>query len=96
MLAFAERPSKRVGAVSAREIEQLFFSVGDVAVMTGVSDDTIRRAISEGELTAFKVRGQLRIRKSDMEAWLGRCRYQPKDRLTEVPKRAPIRTSYRW
>lgn len=74
-----------------------FYSVADVANILGYSDDTIRRAIHDGELVAYKLRGgEFRIRETDLEAWLGRCRHQPQADVVETKPIAAIRTDYRW
>lgn len=45
-------------------------SVADVASMTGLSDTAVYRAIAAGELRATKLRGRLRIRFADIDAWI--------------------------
>jgi excisionase family DNA binding protein len=42
-------------------------SIQEAARLLGVSDDTIRRMIKSGQLPAFKVRSQWRIRKEEVE-----------------------------
>lgn len=44
-------------------------SVGDAARITGVSPDTIRKAINELRLPAKKTGRAIRIRVSDVHAW---------------------------
>lgn len=44
----------------------------EVADFLKTSVKTVRRLIGSGELPAFKVRGQLRVRKSDLEAYIDR------------------------
>jgi excisionase family DNA binding protein len=45
-------------------------SVAEVASMTGLSDTAVYRAIAAGELLAAKLRGRLRIRLADIDAWI--------------------------
>lgn len=45
-------------------------SVADVASITGLSDTAVYRAIAAGELRATKLRGRLRIRFADIDAWI--------------------------
>ena len=59
----------------SERVQARFHTVNEVAVMTSLSDDTIRRAISDGDLVAYKLRGQLRVRDRDFEAWVGRYRW---------------------
>lgn len=50
----------------------------EVADALQVSERTIRRLVSRGDLTGFKVgdRGQVRVRNEDLEAYLERQRVQ--------------------
>ena len=50
--------------------EEIFYSIRSAADRANVSASTIRREIRDGRLSAFKVRGSVRIRKSHMDAWL--------------------------
>ncbi len=65
------------------EARQLL-TVSEVARATGLSANAIYRAIASGELRASKLRGQLRIQNSDVEAWVDAAR---------VPVRATGRTN---
>ncbi len=59
--------AKRVAAESPpRE----WLSVAEAAEAIDLSEKTIRRAITRGELSASKVRSRVRIAVSDLEAWL--------------------------
>jgi excisionase family DNA binding protein len=59
-----------------------------IAELTGLSYDTVRRAILRGELPGFKVGGKLRVRESDYEGWayarpvraLRRIEHRPRNR----------------
>ena len=55
------------------EARQLL-TVSEVARATGLSANAIYRAIASGELRASKLRGQLRIQNSDVEAWVDAAR----------------------
>ena len=50
--------------------ETNFVSLVTAAERAAVSARTIRRAISCGELCAFKVMGQLRLKSGDVDVWL--------------------------
>jgi excisionase family DNA binding protein len=41
-----------------------------VATLTGFSANAVYRAVAAGELRASKMRGRLRIRLADVEAWI--------------------------
>lgn len=51
--------------------EQLL-TLDDVAKILQVSVVTVRRLINDGDLKAIKVRGQLRVRREDLEDYLRR------------------------
>lgn len=66
-------------------IERLL-SVADVADITGVSPDTIRRAIRAGDLNASKLRGCIRIRPEDVALWVDASRIPaPDDDTPHMP-----------
>lgn len=46
------------------------FTVKEVASLLKVGDRTIYSMASNGDLPAFKVRGQWRFQKKDIEAWI--------------------------
>lgn len=46
------------------------YTLEEVAKILKVSVQTVRRMISEGELRASKIRGQYRIRKDELEAYI--------------------------
>jgi excisionase family DNA binding protein len=50
--------------------EEMVYTVGEAAKALKVSKDTIRRMIKAGELTATKVRGQIRIKAASLEKYL--------------------------
>jgi len=45
-------------------------TVQDVATLLKVADKTVYTMAQRGELPAFKVRGQWRFRRSDLDAWI--------------------------
>ena len=47
-----------------------FVSLQTAAIRAAVSPKTIRRSISRGELEAFQVGGQLRLKSADVDCWL--------------------------
>ncbi len=47
-----------------------FVSLNTVADRAAVSTATIRRAISRGEVAAYRVGGSLRLKSSDIDVWL--------------------------
>ena len=51
--------------------------VGEVADRVGLSEWAVRRAIHDGQLAAYKIRGQLRIDRPDLDDWLEGCRVTP-------------------
>jgi excisionase family DNA binding protein len=51
--------------------EQLL-TLDDVAKILQVSVVTVRRLINDGALKAIKVRGQLRVKQEDLDAYLRR------------------------
>jgi excisionase family DNA binding protein len=53
-----------LGAVNAR-----LLSVAEVADLSGLKHQAVRRAIRRGELPAIKLCGRIRIRPTDLDAW---------------------------
>lgn len=45
-------------------------SVSELAELTGLSESVLYRAIAAGELRASKLRGRLRVRFVDLDAWI--------------------------
>jgi excisionase family DNA binding protein len=68
-----QRPSVR-GANGPLNSRQSLLSPLDVALMTGLTRETVYRALDEGRLKGYKVGGgsrpRWRIRVEDAEAWL--------------------------
>ena len=46
-----------------------YFTIPEVAAIRRVHPDTVRRAISDGQLKAYKFGRQIRIRPEDLAAW---------------------------
>jgi excisionase family DNA binding protein len=49
--------------------ERVFLTVPEVALASGLSEKTVRRAIARGELRAMKLCNRMRITRDDMDAW---------------------------
>lgn len=47
------------------------YTIEEAMRILSVSDDTVRRMISSGELDAVKVRGRWRIRRESLERYTG-------------------------
>lgn len=50
--------------------ERLLLTVSEVAEATGLSSNAVYRAIAAGELRASKLRGRLRVKLADLDAWI--------------------------
>lgn len=71
----AERERLRAGfRQAARErimgFGQEFLDVGEAAIFTNTSSRFIRRLVAEKRITYYKVGGHLRLRRSDLEAFV--------------------------
>ena len=67
-------------------------SVAEAAEILGVSEKSVRGAISRGELPASKVCGRIRIAKRDLRAWVEANRVTRRETSLspfEVTARAP-------
>ncbi len=47
-------------------------TIQEIAVLLKLADKTVYSMAQKGELPAFKVRGQWRLRRADFEAWMER------------------------
>ena len=47
-----------------------YLTIGDAAEIAKMSTRTVRRAISRGEIPAYRVGGGLRIVRDDVHAWI--------------------------
>ena len=54
-----------------------------------VSQSTLDRIVLDGDLPAYRIRGQMRYKRSDVDAYLNRCRVLVRPRVTRM--RAPAR-----
>lgn len=68
-------------------MEQMM-SKGEVCKLLGISVSTLDRIVLDGELAAFRVRGQIRFKPSDINAYLERCREQHRP-VAEARTRGP-------
>jgi excisionase family DNA binding protein len=57
-------------------VKEKLLTVAEVAEYLSVSDQTVRRWIKEKKLPAFKLDRELRVRESDLEAFLEARRVQ--------------------
>jgi excisionase family DNA binding protein len=46
------------------------FTLGDIAELLKLPEDTVRSMAAAGELRGFEIRGQWRMRRTDFESWL--------------------------
>lgn len=75
-----------------RDNDRIMLSVDGVAAQLGLSTKTIRRAIDEGRLRAYKPCGRLLIASVDVDAWLAASQVEPRaTRFT--PERSRPRTA---
>ncbi|MFW6104893.1 MAG: helix-turn-helix domain-containing protein [Candidatus Bipolaricaulota bacterium] len=49
---------------------EAYLKVTDVARYTGLNVEGVRELIDKGELTAMKLNGQVKIKKSEIDRWL--------------------------
>jgi excisionase family DNA binding protein len=75
-----------------------FYSVEQIAGMTGLSKDTVRREIRSGDLAAHRFRSRLRVKDGDFEAWTNRSRYSPAEGVMITYELASTEDEedYRW
>jgi excisionase family DNA binding protein len=88
----ARRTSRRRSRARARSEHATagreLLSVSEVSRITGLSANAVYRAIWSGELCASKLRGRLRVQKSDVEAWVVAGRVAPPRAEPQPPPRA--------
>jgi excisionase family DNA binding protein len=63
-----------------------------IAQLTGLSYDTVRRAILRGELRGFKLGGKLRVRESEYVRWAYAQPVSPIPRIERPARRTPVRS----
>jgi excisionase family DNA binding protein len=66
-LSFTDRP----------DLTPEYIDVKDAGKIVRLHPKVIRRAIDDGELPAYKLRSKIRIRRSDLDAWIESCKVQP-------------------
>lgn len=92
-------PPENGGMSSSSQTTSLpsrFYSLAQIAEMTSLSQDSVRREISSGGLTAYRFRSRWRIKDQDFEAWASRSRYQPEEGVTMTYEFASAHEDYRW
>lgn len=60
-------------------------TVREVASQVALSEAAVRRAIANGELSAFRLRSRIRLRPNDVERWIAAC-------VLRVPPSVPSRS----
>jgi excisionase family DNA binding protein len=83
-------PRQRAAA-SAPPASETLMTIKDVADACKLSETAIRRAVSEGELPAVKLRSRLRITPQAFDAWITAQR-QPTTRLPTPPRAGRLAT----
>jgi excisionase family DNA binding protein len=73
-----------------------FYTVADIATMTGLSTHTVRRAIAAGTLRACKLGHSIRVRIEDYEAWINSSRLMPVVWTLDPVSVASDCADYRW
>ena len=80
------RSAHAVGPGSTSPAVDSFMTLRDVAAACQLSETAVRRAISDGELPAIKLRSRLRIAPADLDAWIASQRHSPVG--TTAPRRS--------
>lgn len=76
-------------------------TVQDVADRTRLSTWTVYRAIHDGDLVAYKLRGQMRVHEADFDLWLEGTRVcpqpgvRPRGVVVALPPAQPAAGSFR-
>lgn len=68
---------QRTESVPAVLDAQEYLSPQDVGEMVDLHPRVIQRAVNEGEIAAFKLRGRIRIKRTDLEAWIAGNQVEP-------------------
>ena len=71
------RTTSRPASGTASTDEHL--TIKEVAALLKLAEETVYAMANEGELPAFKIRGQWRIRRAELERWMDE---QPRGRST--------------
>ena len=84
-------------------IEEKMLSKEDVCELLGVSHHTLYRIVNDGSLAVYRIRGQLRFSRSDIESYLEACHVERRtvpdigrNPRTTVRKLAPDRLPPRY
>ena len=67
----------------------------EVCEVLSVSPSTLDRLIGEKALPVYRVRGCVRFRRSDLEAYLARILEPARPAVTRIPAAAPTKTKTR-
>lgn len=79
-----DRLSDRELQDRGKPVTERLLTVQDVAALVGLSDDTVRQAIREGDLPATRLRRRLRIDPADLAGWVHKGRVSPRTPRIEV------------
>lgn len=82
----APAPAGRTVAATASDV---LLTIKDVAAACKLSDTAVRRAITDGELPAVKLRSRMRITPEDFNAWIA------SQRQTAARPSTPLRAADR-
>lgn len=68
----------------------------EAAELLRISQSTLDRIVSDGDLTAYRIRGQMRYKRSDVDAYLNRCKIpaRPVMKLKQAPRDTTNSTGY--
>jgi excisionase family DNA binding protein len=69
----------------------VYLTVREVAAMARCEHKAVRRAITRGQLQAFRPANKLLIREDDAEAWIEDRPAQADSRAKPSPRRDPLR-----
>jgi excisionase family DNA binding protein len=67
-------------------------TIREIAGMLKLAEKTVYAMASDGDLPAFKIRGQWRVRRSDFESWLSRQAGAPQTKTTSIEPRHSMTT----
>jgi excisionase family DNA binding protein len=70
-------------------------SLKEAALIVGVHTDTIRRAVSSGDLAAYRIGKQYRIAAADLDRWIEGKRVEPSEGFSRTIYGSPT-NEYRW
>lgn len=67
-------------------------TIREIAGTLKLAEKTVYAMASDGDLPAFKIRGQWRVRRSDFESWLSRQAGAPQTKPASTEPRHPVTT----